>query len=308
MDISIGELARLTGLSVKTVRYWSDIGLAPEAERSASGYRRYDEAGLARVELVRTLRDLGFEIRTIRRVLERQADLAEVAAAHADAIDLHIRQLTLRRALLRAIARRRSRSEEVQRMTAFARTSADESGRIMEEFLASVFADHPDDPFAARMRAALPTLPEDPGDAQIDAWIELSSLVGDAGFRARVRAMVDEGARVRSERGISDSDEATQAAGRAVVERAGAALAAGIAPDSVEAGPIVDDLVGLFAVAAHRDDDATYRAELIRLLEVFTEPRVERYWQLIGVINGWPQRPSLTPVYEWFIAGLRARR
>jgi hypothetical protein len=35
---------------------------------------------------------------------------------------------------------------------------------------------------------------------------------------------------------------------------------------------------------------------------------VERYWQLIGVINGWPQMPSLTPVYEWFIAGLRARR
>ncbi|HVS42964.1 MAG TPA: MerR family DNA-binding transcriptional regulator, partial [Candidatus Dormibacteraeota bacterium] len=34
MDISIGELARLTGLPVKTVRYYSDIGLAPEAERS----------------------------------------------------------------------------------------------------------------------------------------------------------------------------------------------------------------------------------------------------------------------------------
>jgi hypothetical protein len=56
MDISIGELARLTGLPVKTIRYYSDLGLAPEAGRGSSSYRRYDEAGLARIELVRTLR------------------------------------------------------------------------------------------------------------------------------------------------------------------------------------------------------------------------------------------------------------
>jgi hypothetical protein len=35
---------------------------------------------------------------------------------------------------------------------------------------------------------------------------------------------------------------------------------------------------------------------------------VERYWQLIGVINGWPSRPSLMPAYEWFTAALSAPR
>ena len=307
MDISIGELARLTGLPVKTIRYYSDIGLAPAAERTESGYRRYDEAGLARIELVRTLRDLGLDIATIRRVLDRRAGLAEVASAHADAIDLHIRRLTLRRSLLRAIARRGAGPEEVHRMTAFARTSADEAGRIMEEFIASVFAEHPDDPFAARMRGALPELPEEPSDAQIDAWVELAGLVGDPDFRARVRQMVGEGARTRSERDLSDADEATRRAGQAVVERAGAALAAGVAPDSAEAAPIVDDLVGLFAGAAHSSDDPAYRAELIWYLETFTDERVERYWELIGVINGWPRRPSLTPSYRWFTEALRAR-
>ncbi|HEV7467690.1 MAG TPA: MerR family transcriptional regulator [Candidatus Dormibacteraeota bacterium] len=308
MDISIGQMARLTGLPVKTVRYYSDIGLAPEADRSAAGYRRYDQAGLARVELVRTLRDLGFDLATIRRVLERQAGLAEVAAAHADAIDVHIRQLKLRRALLRAIARRDSRPEEVQRMSAFARTSADEAGRIMEDFIASVFAEHPDDPFAARMRAALPELPEDPSDAQIDAWVELAGLVGDAGFRARVRQMVTEGARLRATSGIGHDDEPTQRAGRAVVDRGGAALAAGVAPESAEAAAIVDELVGLFATAARRSDDPAYRTELAWMLETFSDQRVERYWQLIGIVNGWPQVPSLAPVYEWFVAALRAAR
>ena len=308
MDISIGELARLIGLPVKTIRYYSDIGLAPEAERTESGYRRYDEAGLARIELVRTLRDLGLDIATIRRVLDRRAGLAEVASAHADAIDLHIRRLTLRRSLLRAIARRGAGPDEVLRMTAFARTSTDEAGRIMEEFIASVFSEHPDDPFAARMRGALPELPAEPSDAQIDAWVELAGLVGDPHFRARVRQMVGEGARTRSERDLSDTDEATQRAGAAVVERAGAALAAGIAPDSPEATPMVDELVGLFAAAAHKADEAAYREELIWYLETFSDPRVERYWELIGVINGWPRRPSLTQVFLWFTEALRARR
>jgi DNA-binding transcriptional MerR regulator len=306
MDISIGQMARLTGLSVKTVRYYSDIGLAPEAERTASGYRRYDEDGLARIELVRTLRDLGFDLSTIRRVLERTASLSDVASAHADAIDLHIRQLTLRRAVLRAIARSGAGHQEVQRMTAFANASAGEARRIMEDFLGHVFAEHPDDPFASRMRAALPELPEEPSDAQIDAWVELAGLVGDPEFRDRVRQMVSEGARVRNERDISDTDEATQRAGAAVVGRAGAAMTAGVAPASAEAAAIVDDLVGLFAAAADRTDGAAYRAELVWYLETFTDERVERYWNLIGIINGWPQGPSLTPVYRWFIAALQA--
>jgi hypothetical protein len=33
---------------------------------------------------------------------------------------------------------------------------------------------------------------------------------------------------------------------------------------------------------------------------------VEQYWQLIGVINGWPVAPSLVPLYEWFPVALRA--
>jgi hypothetical protein len=33
---------------------------------------------------------------------------------------------------------------------------------------------------------------------------------------------------------------------------------------------------------------------------------LERYWQLISVINGWPVAPSLAPLYEWFLVALRA--
>src|ERR1700693_682930 len=162
MDLSIGDMARLTGLGVKTIRYYSDIGLVPEARRSPAGYRRYDEHGLARRELVRMLRDLGLDLAGIRHVIDQRTGLDDLAAAHADAIDLQIHRLRLRRAVLRAIARGISDPKEVQRMTTFEKASADEARRITEEFVAAVFAGHEENQFVARMRAALPILAESP--------------------------------------------------------------------------------------------------------------------------------------------------
>jgi DNA-binding transcriptional MerR regulator len=304
MDLSIGQVARHTGLPVKTIRYYSDIGLVPEARRTAGGYRRYDPEALARLELVRALRDLGLDLDTIARVCGEQSGLEDVARAHADAVDLHIRQMTIRRAVLRAIARGISRPDEVQRMTAFARASADECRRLMDDFLDAVFAGRPEDPFAQRMRATVAVLPEQPSDQQLDAWIELAGLVQDSDFRTRVTQMASEGARIRTTTGLSDTDAATQRAGQAVLDRAAAALASGVEPTSPEAGPIVSDLVAGFAQAAGRRDNAAYRAELARQLAMFSDRRVERYWQLTGVINGWPEPPSMMPAYEWFIAAL----
>jgi DNA-binding transcriptional MerR regulator len=306
MDLSIGDMARATGLGVKTIRYYSDIGLVPEVRRTAAGYRRYDEQSLALLELVRILRDLGLDIAGIRRVTDRQADLEKLAAMQADAIDLQIHQLALRRAVLRAIARGISDPREVQRMSAFANASADEARRMTEEFIASVFAGHEDDPFAARMRAAVPVLAESPSGAQIDAWIDLAGLVSDPDFRARVRQMVIDGERERATRRISETDEATQRAGTVLVERAGAAITDGISPSSTAAVAIVDEVGALFAAAAGREDSPAYRVELAQTMEKFSDPRVEQYWRLIGVINGWEPRASLMPAYEWFIAALRA--
>jgi DNA-binding transcriptional MerR regulator len=306
MELSIGQVARLTGLSVKTIRHYSDLGLVPAVNRTDSGYRRYDEAGVARLELIHALRELGLDLQSIRRVTEHRTKIEEVASAHADAIDVHIQQLMLRRAVLRAIARGITDPEEVQRMTAFAEASAEESRRIMEEFLDSIFADHQGNPFAERMRSAPPVLPDEPSAEQVDAWVELARLVHDSAFRARIRAMIVEGERQRAASGISETDEATQQAGQAVVDRAGAALSNGVATDSAEAHAIVNEVVPLFAAAARKKDSPEYRRALAHQLATFSDARAERYWQLIGVINGWPAQPSVMRPYEWFMAALDA--
>ncbi|MEU6106609.1 MerR family transcriptional regulator, partial [Streptomyces flaveolus] len=79
---TIGDLARRTGLTVKTIRFYSDSGIVPPTDRSPAGYRLYDIGALTRLDLVRTLRDLGLDLALIRQVLDREVSVPEVAAAH----------------------------------------------------------------------------------------------------------------------------------------------------------------------------------------------------------------------------------
>src|SRR5215472_15026732 len=137
--LTIGELARGAGVTVKTVRWYSDQGLVSPACRSAAGYRLHDIDALARLELVRTLREIGLDLATIRRVLAREVRLAEVAAAHADALEVQIRVLRLRQGVLRAVAARGARPEEVELVHRIARLSAEERRRVITDFLDHVF-------------------------------------------------------------------------------------------------------------------------------------------------------------------------
>src|SRR4051812_47703783 len=103
---SIGELARRAGLSVKTIRFYSDRGVVTPAERTPAGYRRYGTDAVARLALVRTLRELGLGIEVIRRVLNQELTVAQVAAESAAALEVQIRILRMRRAVLTEAARR----------------------------------------------------------------------------------------------------------------------------------------------------------------------------------------------------------
>jgi DNA-binding transcriptional MerR regulator len=299
---SIGALSRRTGIPVKTIRYYSDIGLVPESRRTGSGYRHYDRSAVLRLELVRTLRELGFDLATIRAVLERRRDLAEVAAAQVEAIDTQIRVLRLRRAVLRRLAGPGPTDGEVERMHRLAHASAEERRRIMNEFLDHIFAGLDVDPaFEARFRGGLPELPDDPTDAQVEAWVELADLVGDPDFRASVRRMSEATFGQPGQRPAAPTQTLTF-----VDERVAPAMAAGTAPDSPGAAALVAELVPELAAAAGREDTPAYRRELADAWEAGTDARAERYWQLIGTINGWPPFPARVPAFEWLTAAVRA--
>ncbi|TYB57793.1 MerR family transcriptional regulator [Nonomuraea sp. PA05] len=305
---SIGDLARRTGLTVKTVRFYSDTGIVPPTCRSPAGYRLYDRAAAARLDLVRTLRDLGLDLPTIRKVVDREASLPRVAAAHAEALAAQIRTLRLRRAVLTAVARRGSTPEEMELMHELAKLSEDERHRLIGDFLAEAFGGLGAE-FAGVMTSLTPELPDDPSDEQVEAWVELAELSRDPGFRAVMRRSASDYAadrragRAESRAGGTADDRVREPVLRpdpAAMARdlAAPALAAGVDPASPEAEPYVTALV----TATGEEREA-----LAARLEPAGDPRRERYLRLLAVINAWPPPQPLAPATAWFTRALRAR-
>ena len=186
MDHSIGAVARLAGVSVKTVRYYSDLGLLA-SRRTSAGHRRYDGNAVARLELVRTLRALGLDLETVRTVLEQERTLADVLAAHAEALAVQIRTLQAQHAVVSVVAHHHSTPEELTRMHDLTAQSEQERRALIAGFLDSVIGD---DPHLAAMRQNLtPVLPDNAEPRQVQAWLELATLTSDEDFRAAVRRM-----------------------------------------------------------------------------------------------------------------------
>ncbi|MEV4187406.1 MerR family transcriptional regulator [Streptosporangium canum] len=302
---SIGDLARRTGLTVKAIRFYSDRGIVPPTDRSPAGYRLYGIDAVARLDLVRTLRDLGLDLPTIRRVVDREISLPEVAAAHAEALAVRIRTLRLRRAVLTAVARRGSTPEEMDLMHKLAKLSEDERRRLIGDFLDTAFDDLDDNAgFEGIRRSMTPELPDNPEAEQVEAWIELAELSQDPDFRAVMRRTAEHHA---AERAQGDTTTLRRDSAAMVRDQAGPALAAGVDPASPQAGPIVAAVTAQYAQAFGCPDDAGLRDRLLTRLEAANDPRRDQYLRLLAVINGWPAPESLAPVFDWFIRALRAQ-
>ncbi|MCT9931924.1 MerR family transcriptional regulator [Planotetraspora sp. A-T 1434] len=302
---SIGDLARRTGLTVKTVRFYSDRGIVPPTDRSPAGYRLYDIDAVARLDLVRTLRDLGLDLPTIRKVVDREISFPEVAAAHAEALATQIRMLRLRRAVLTAVARRGSTPEELDLMHKLAKLSEDERRRLIGDFLDTAFGGlDPTAGFAGIRRSMTPELPDNPETEQVEAWVELAELSQDPDFRAAMRRTAEQHAAERAQGG---AEGLRRDAAAIVRDLAGPALVGGIDRVSAQADPVVAAVTAQYADLSGRPDDAGLRRRLLSILETANDPRRERYLKLLAVINDWPAPESLAPVFDWFIQALRAR-
>jgi Cu(I)-responsive transcriptional regulator len=76
----IGELARLTGTKVETIRYYERLGLLPPPARTGANYRAYGLRHLERLSFVRRGRDLGFSLDEVRELLRLSDDRSQSCA------------------------------------------------------------------------------------------------------------------------------------------------------------------------------------------------------------------------------------
>ncbi|PNG19414.1 helix-turn-helix domain-containing protein [Streptomyces cahuitamycinicus] len=291
--LTIGRLARRTGLPVRTLRFWSDEGAVPPVARSASGYRLYDAGSVARVELVRTLRELGLGLDDVCLVLSGRTTVAEVADAHVAALDAQIRSLKVNRAVLSTVAKRGSTAEETALMNRLARLSAAERRQIVDEFKEEVFGGLDVDPrLRDRMRNLSIDLPDDPAPEQVDAWIELAELVRDPGFRALLRTWLRLNTPVP---GQTRPPGASIWWARHIVQRVAEVRKRGVAPEGPAAAEVLSDLFG--------DAD---RAAVLRSLEAGIEAGAERYRRLVARVRGQYASPDATEELQWLARALRA--
>lgn len=74
--MQIGEVAERTGLSLRTIRHYEEVGLLPESERSPGGFRLYGEAAVQRLLLVKQMKPLDFSLDEMRDLIEVRDRLA----------------------------------------------------------------------------------------------------------------------------------------------------------------------------------------------------------------------------------------
>jgi MerR family mercuric resistance operon transcriptional regulator len=103
--ISIGVLAKRTGCTIETIRYYEKIGLLPPPARSGAGHRIFDADQLRRLRFVRRARGLGFALDEVRALL-RLADNRQQSCAQARNItEGHLADVRARIADLKAMER-----------------------------------------------------------------------------------------------------------------------------------------------------------------------------------------------------------
>ncbi|RMB61581.1 MerR family transcriptional regulator [Tessaracoccus antarcticus] len=94
----IGEVAERTGLSLRTIRYYEEVGLVTPSTRSQGGFRLYSEVDVARLELVKRMKPLDFSLEEMGELLG-VLDALESDAPHVEEREALLERLaTFRRA------------------------------------------------------------------------------------------------------------------------------------------------------------------------------------------------------------------
>ncbi|TLQ43111.1 MerR family transcriptional regulator [Streptomyces marianii] len=300
--LTIGELAERAGVTVKTVRFYSDRGLLPESGRSAGGHRRYGPEALDRLRLIRSLRGLDLPVSEVGRVLEGQDGdapddvLEDVITGRLQVLGPQLAALRWREASLRLL-RDCDPGERAERLRLIGTLSVPPSTASMTRFWRYWLPPRlPSRVVSAFLDQAVPHLPDDPTPAQVWAFARMHALVsGNCSGSVRPQPAVH-----LPDRGYRPAvlyDGLGEAYALASAE-----LRAGRPPRTGEA---LDCFVSVYAVSRGTRDTTAFRRLLRRQLAA--DPRIDVYWQLTAELStppGAPPEPNPGSAHDWLCAAL----
>ncbi|BDD69918.1 MULTISPECIES: MerR family transcriptional regulator [Streptomyces] len=305
----IGELAEGAGVTVKTVRFYSDRGLLPEASRSAGGHRRYGPEALDRLRLIRSLRALGLAVPEVRRILdERHAHgtaggeggvLEAAVAGRLREVGSELRALRWREAALRLV-QEAPPGEQADRLRLIGAVSVPPSTAPLVRFWRGWLpARMPARSAGAFLDVAVPQPPDEPAPAQVLAFARLNALTL-APCRPGTVQPQPEAHRAAGARGAALLYTGLAEA----YELAGVHMRRGREPHPGEA---LDAFVASYTSAYGVRDTPGFRRRLAGQLAA--DPRLDGYWELVAEVTTAPgARPEPTPgsAHDWLLAALTA--
>ena len=102
--MTVHEVSRLTGVSIRTLQYYDRIGLLPPAEYTEAGYRLYDDTALETLQQILLFRELEFPLKEIRRIIQSPAfDRGRALEQQVELLELKKERLDRLIALARGI-------------------------------------------------------------------------------------------------------------------------------------------------------------------------------------------------------------
>jgi DNA-binding transcriptional MerR regulator len=293
VTLGIGDLARRTGVPVRTIRFYCDEGLLTPV-RSAGGHRRFEPAAIERLTLVRRLRGLGLGLRSITAILTGEQTLDDAVTEERAALDAEVASLAWRRAALRAVeeAPPAGRAERLELLAAVRDGDAahDTLVRLWQPMTTGGI---PSDTATMFLEVSAPRPPELPTAAQVVAYAELVAFASDPTLAPWLRAstLVDRGR-------VSDLGMLHLEVG-AACQLAFPLVAAGARPGP---GPALDRFVHAHAAARGAADTPDFRRELSEITAADRHPRLRRYWHLVGQVTAEPTPMGVT--HTWLLDAL----
>ncbi len=110
--MTIGELAKSSGVNAKLIRHYESIGLVPKASRTESGYRIYSKTDIQFLKFIKRARGLGFSMKEIKKLIglwrnksRASKEVKALALSHIKALETKILEMQEMADSLRLLAR-----------------------------------------------------------------------------------------------------------------------------------------------------------------------------------------------------------
>nr|BBH87337.1 MerR family transcriptional regulator [Thermosporothrix sp. COM3] len=303
---TIGAVSKLTGVPIKTIRYYTDINLLPATDRTQSRFRLYSTEAIWQLQLIRVLRQLGFGLEEIRTIIRGNLSVHTAINWQLEAITDQIHQLQRIQEVLQRAKKATHQSEQsIQTLyelgLALSENVTERSRFVTEKLHALVEqANLPEEWRHHLLNHFTWQSPETLTTEQIAAWTEVVTILNDPAF-------TEEALRLNSPEQSSLKMDITEYNQQApyLIQQAQSAALKGEPPESMPVQTILRNWIKLNATLTQQAITPAFLHTLSTQLPTPSSERMQRFWTLMAFLGGREAPPSYKEGFELLAAGLR---